>query len=93
MIKSFRCKETEKIFWDKKNKKFPPDLHHRAKKKLDMLEAAQNKNDLRVPPSNHLEELKGDYKGFMSIRINKQFRLVFRFENGNALDVHISDYH
>jgi proteic killer suppression protein len=93
MIKSFRCKETEKIFWDEKSQKFTPDLHRRAKIKLDILEAAQTKGDLTSPPSNHLEELKGDYKGFMSIRINKQFRLVFRFENGNALDVHISDYH
>ena len=93
MIKSFRCKETEKIFWDKSSRKFPPDLHHRAKNKLDMLEAAQNRNDLKAPPSNHLEELKGDYTGFMSIRINRQFRLVFRLENGNAYDVHITDYH
>ena len=58
-----------------------------------MPEAAQEKSDLRSPPSNHLEELKGDYIGFTSIRINKQFRLVFRFENGNAYDVHITDDH
>ena len=93
MIKSFRCKETEKIYWDKNSRKFPPELHRRAKIKLDMLEAVQDKSDLRSPPSNHLEALKGDYIGFMSIRINQQFRLVFRFENGNAYDVHITDYH
>ncbi len=93
MIQSFKCKETEKIYWDKKSRKFPPDLHRRAKIKLDMLEATQSKNDLKSPPSNHLEELKGNYLGYMSIRINKQFRLVFRFENENAYDVHITDYH
>ncbi len=93
MIKSFRCKETEKIFWNRRSRKFPPDIHTRAKIKLDMLEAAEEKRDLKSPPSNYLEELKGDYAGFMSIRINKQFRLVFRFHNGNAYDVHITDYH
>lgn len=93
IIKSFRCKETEKIYWDQRSRKFPPDLHKRAKIKLDMLEATQEKSDLRSPPSNHLEELSGDYAGFMSFRINKQFRLVFRFENANACDMHITDYH
>lgn len=93
MIQSFKCKETEKIYWGKGSRKFPPDLWRRAKIKLDMLEAAQQKLDLRSPPSNHLEELKGDYRGFLSIRINKQFRLVFRFESGDAYDVHITDYH
>ena len=93
MIKSFKCKETEKIYWGKKSKKLPADIQNRAKIKLDMLEAAQEKSDLKSPPSNHLEELKGDYSGFLSIRINKQFRLVFRFENSNAYDVHIIDYH
>jgi len=93
MIKSFRCKETEKIFWEKKSRKFPPEIAVRGKIKLDMLDAVEEKQDLRVPPSNHLEELKGNLQGFMSIRINKQFRLVFRFENGEAHDVHITDYH
>ena len=69
------------------------DIYTRAKMKLDMLEPAHEKKDLRVPPSNHLEELKGSYTGFMSIRINKQFRLVFRFDNAHAYDVHITDYH
>ena len=93
MIKSFKCKETEKIFWGKKSKRFPADIQKRAKIKLDMLEAAQDKQDLKSPPANHLEELKGSYIGFLSIRINKRFRPVFRFENGNAYDVHIIDYH
>lgn len=60
---------------------------------MDMLDAAQEKDDLRVPPANHLEELKGDYQGYMSIRINKQYRVVFRFDGKDAYDVHIVDYH
>ncbi len=93
MIKSFKCKESEKVFWQKKCKKFPASIISRAKIKLDMLDAAQNKEDLRVPPANHLEELQGDYKGYMSIRINQQYRVVFRFDNKDAYDVHIVDYH
>ena len=93
MIKSFRCKETEKIFWKKPSRKFPAQLAMRAKIKLDMLDAAQNKNDLRVPPANHLEELRGDLRGYMSIRINRQYRIVFRFEDNHVYDVYIVDYH
>jgi proteic killer suppression protein len=93
MIKSFRCKETEKIFWEKPSRKFPPQIAMRAKIKLDMLDAAQNKSDLRVPPANHLEELRGDLRGYMSIRINRQYRIVFRFEDNHAYDVFIVDYH
>lgn len=87
------CKETEKVFWQKSTKKIPSDIVSRAKIKLDMLDAAQEKDDLRVPPANHLEELKGDYQGYMSIRINKQYRVVFRFDGKDAYDVHIVDYH
>lgn len=93
MIKSFKCKETEKLFWEKHSKKFPVTLMMRAKIKLDMLDAAQEKQDLRIPPSNHLEELKGNLVGYMSIRINNQFRVVFRFDGKDAHDVHITDYH
>lgn len=93
MIKSFKCKETEKLFWDKPSKKFPANLAMRAKIKLDMLDAAQDKQDLRIPPANHLEELKGNLMGYMSIRINNQFRVVFRFDGADAYDVHITDYH
>jgi proteic killer suppression protein len=93
MIKSFKCKETEKLFWGKSSKKFPANLTLRAKIKLDMLDAAYEKQDLRIPPANHLEELKGSLAGYMSIRINNQFRLVFRFDDTDAYDVHIIDYH
>jgi len=58
-----------------------------------MIEHAHNESDLRIPPSNHFEPLKGDLKGFYSIRINKQFRVVFRYENGDAYDLYITDYH
>jgi toxin HigB-1 len=93
MIQSFKCKETEKIFWNKSSKKFPANLQARAKIKLDMLNAAYSKEDLRVPPANYLEALQGNLKGFMSIRINKQFRVVFRFDGNDAHDVYIDDYH
>jgi proteic killer suppression protein len=93
MIKSFRCKEKEKIYLEKQSRNFPAQLAMRAKIKLDMLDAAQNKNDLRVPPANHLEELRGDLRGYMSIRINRQYRIVFRFEDNHAYDVYIVDYH
>lgn len=93
MIKSFKCKETEKLFWEYPSKKFPSTLAIRAKIKLDMLDAAQEKQDLRIPPANHLEELKGNLAGYMSIRINNQFRVVFRFDGKDAHDVHIIDYH
>lgn len=93
MIKSFKCKESEKIFWERPGKKFPSSIAARAKIKLDMLDAAQNRQDLRVPPANHLEELKGELKGFSSIRINKQYRIVFRFDGNDAYDVYIADYH
>lgn len=93
MIKSFKCKETEKLFWGKPSKKFPANLAMRAKIKLDMLDAVQEKQDLRIPPANHLEDLKGNLSGYMSIRINNQFRVVFRFDGADAYDVHITDYH
>ncbi len=93
MIKSFKCKETEKLFWEKNSKKFPITFMMRAKIKLDMLDAAQEKQDLRIPPANNLEELKGNLSGYMSIRINNQFRVVFRFDGKDAYDVHITDYH
>ncbi|MDO9207702.1 MAG: type II toxin-antitoxin system RelE/ParE family toxin [Sulfuricurvum sp.] len=93
MIKSFKCKETEKLFWEKPSKKFSSTIAMPAKIKLDMLDAAQEKQDLRIPPANHLEELKGNYQGYMSIRINNQFRVAFRFDGADAYDVHITDYH
>jgi proteic killer suppression protein len=93
MIKSFKCKYTKQLFDGKSQKKFSQAVSNVGKRKLDMLEASYDEADLRVPPSNRFEHLKGDLKGFCSIRINKQFRIIFRFENSNAYDVYIDDYH
>jgi proteic killer suppression protein len=93
VIISFACKEAEKIWLGKQSRKFPVNMQDRALIKLSLIDAANNAQDLRVPPSNHLEALRGDRKGQMSIRINKQWRICFIFENGDAHDVEIVDYH
>ncbi len=93
MIKTFKCKKTEQLFNGKYQKKFSLSVNNVGKRKLDMLNASFDLQDLKVPPSNHLELLKGDMKGFYSIRVNEQFRVIFRFENSNAYDVYIDDYH
>ena len=93
MIKSFGCKETQKIFNREFSKKLPSDIQVIAFRKLRMLNRSYTLDDLRVPPSNHLEKLKGDKEGFYSIRINDQWRICFKWENGNAFEVEIVDYH
>lgn len=93
MIKSFRCKETEKIYYREHSKRLPTDFQRTALKKLWMLDAAPDLKALKVPSSNRLEALKGDRKGQHSIRINKQWRICFRWESGNAFNVEIVDYH
>ena len=93
MIKTFKCKYTKQLFNGKYQKKFSQAINNIGKRKLDMLEASFDFEDLKVPPSNNFEFLKGDLDGLCSIRINKQFRLIFRFENSNAYDVYIDDYH
>ena len=93
MIKSFKCKETKKIFNREKSYKLPNEIQRIAMIKLWMLDAAPDIISLRNPPSNNLETLKGDRKGQYSIRINKQYRICFRWESGNAFDVEIVDYH
>ncbi|MDD3013670.1 MAG: type II toxin-antitoxin system RelE/ParE family toxin [Candidatus Gastranaerophilales bacterium] len=93
MIISFKCKETEKIFDKELSKKFSKDISKIAKRKLDMLNAAYKEQDLIVPPSNRFEKLKGDLKDYYSIRINDQYRIIFKFINGNAEEVQIIDYH
>ena len=93
MIKSFNCKETEKIFNGQKSKKIPYDLVKTAKRKLDMLHFAHAEKDLIVPPANRFEHLKGVLYGYCSIRINNQYRIIFRFKDGNAEEVKIIDYH
>lgn len=93
LIKSFRSKETEKVFLRQAVLKFSRDLRRVARRKLLLLDAAEHLNDLRVPPGNRLEKLVGDRKGQHSIRINDQWRICFRWSEGDAYDVEIVDYH
>ncbi len=93
MIKSFKCKETRKIFEGYYSKKFPSDIQDRAIRKLRQLEVANNLDDLKHPPSNHLEKLKGNRKDQLSIRINGQWRLCFIWDGNEASEVEIVDYH
>ena len=93
MIISFGSKETSKVWDGKRVSGLPPEIQQVGRRKLRMLNNSQNIQDLRVPPSNHLEKLKGDLKSFHSININDQWRIIFKWDNGNALDVEIIDYH
>lgn len=93
MIKSFTCKETEKIWTGVSSRKFPCDIQDRALRKLRQLDAARTIDDLRNPPSNHLEGLRGDRKGQMSIRVNNQWRLCFVWDKDEATHVALVDYH
>ena len=93
MIKTFRCRETEKIFHREYSRKFSRDYQERAFMKLNAIDAAERIEDLRLPPSNRLEPLKGKRKGQWSIRINDQWRICFEWHNGNAEQVEIVDYH
>lgn len=93
MIQNFKDSNTEKVFNGELPKGFPQDVFHRGIVKLDQLQSAIILEDLRIPPSNQLDALRGNLKGFFSILINKQWRLCFRWENGNAFDVQITDYH
>ena len=93
MINSFKNKETQKIWDGITSRKFPIQIQSIARRKLRMLNGAQNINDLRIPPANRLEKLKGNLKGHYSIRINEKWRIVFRWQTSNAYDVEIVDYH
>ena len=93
MIKNFADKEAEKIWDGTPSQRLPADLQTIARRKLRMLNNAENLNDLRVPPANRLEALKGDRSGQYSIRINDQWRICFRWADGDAHDVRIVDYH
>jgi len=93
MIRSFKSKETEKVFRRVRSKRLPSDIQQVALRKLRMLNRSRVLADLRVPPANRLERLKGTRKGRYSIRINDQWRICFRWESGDAYDVEIVDYH
>lgn len=93
MIISFDDKDTKKIWEGLKVKGFSTDIQVTARRKLRMLNNSQDLNDLLIPPSNRLEKLKGNLKDFYSIRINNQWRIIFKWSNGNADKVKIIDYH
>jgi proteic killer suppression protein len=92
MIKSFKCNHTEKLFNDIDVKRFR-SFSRKARIKLEMLSATVSLDDLKVPPGNRLEALKGDRKGQYSIRIDSQWRICFKWEDGNSYEVEIVDYH
>ena len=93
MIRSFKCKETEKIFNRTFSRKFPQDIQRVTLRKLRMLNRAKTLKDLSVPPGNRLEALHGDREGQYSIRINDQWRICFELQKGDAYNVEIVDYH
>jgi proteic killer suppression protein len=93
MIRSFKGRNTESIFSGKRVRGLPGDIQQRARRKLRMLDAAIDLEDLRTPPSNRLEKLKGGRIGRYSIRINSQWRICFSWKEGGATDVEIVDYH
>ena len=93
MIQSFGSKETEKIWNGFRVKKMPLEIQLVGRRKLRMLNNSQDVKDLKIPPSNRLEKLSGDLKIFYSIRINKQWRIIFTWTNGHANEVKITDYH
>ena len=93
MILSFGSKDTERIWNGEWVKKIPNEIQETGRRKLRMLNNSQNLNDLMVPPSNRLEKLSGDLKAYYSIRINDQWRIIFKWTSNNASDVEIVDYH
>ncbi len=93
MIRSFRDQQTENIFRRNRVKGFSQDVQRGALRKLVILDAAETLDDLRVPPGNRLEKLKGDRKGEYSIRVNDQWRVCFVWSDGDAQDVELTDYH
>ena len=93
MIRSFKSKETERVFNRERSRKLPSDIQQVALRKLRMLNRAINLQDLRVPPANRLEKLSGGRTGQYSIRVNDQWRICFEWKDGNADNVEIVDYH
>ena len=93
MIISFGTKETEKIWHGERVKRIPNEIQEIGRRKLRMLHNSQTIADLTVPSSNRLEKLKGDLKDFYSIRINDQWRIIFKWDDNNAHEVEITDYH
>jgi proteic killer suppression protein len=93
VIRSFRDRDTERVFRRLPVRRFAPDVQRAAYRKLLILDAATSLDELRLPPGNRLEKLSGDRRGQHSIRVNAQWRVCFRWEGGDAFDVEIADYH
>ena len=93
MIRTFKCKNTEQIFNRQRSRKFPQDIQQVALRKLRMLNRSTSLRDLRVPPANRLEKLRGNRAGQYSIRVNDQWRICFVWRNGDIFNVEIVDYH
>jgi proteic killer suppression protein len=93
VIQNFKDKETQKIFERQRSRKLPSDIQQVALRKLRMLNRAETIKDLRIPPANRLERLVGNREGQYSIRINAQWRICFEWQDGEASDVEIVDYH
>jgi proteic killer suppression protein len=93
MIVSFKCKDTARIWQGWSSRKFPANIQDRALRKLRQMDASRSVEDLRHPPANRLEALRGERSGQMSIRVNDQWRICFRWIGGDAHDVEIVDYH
>jgi proteic killer suppression protein len=93
MIKTFAEKETEKLFQRQRSRYLSANIQRKARMKLEILDAAEKLDDLKVPPGNRLEKLSGDRNGQYSLRVNQQWRICFRWKNGDCYDVEIADYH
>ncbi len=93
MIRNFKDKETQKIFERQRSRKLPSDIQQVALRKLRMLNRSQTLQELRIPPANRLERLSGDRDGQYSIRVNDQWRICFDWQDGDAMNVEIVDYH
>jgi toxin HigB-1 len=93
MIKSFADRETEKLFQREFSRRFPPEIQHRVRIKLEILDASESLEDLHQPPANHLEALSGNRQGQHSIRVNLQWRICFVWKEGNTYAVELVDYH
>jgi proteic killer suppression protein len=93
MIRSFADRETERLFWRRFSRRIPTQIQRAARRKLEILDAAEALSDLRTPPANRLERLVGNRAGQHSIRINDQWRICFEWRDGHAYRVEITDYH
>lgn len=93
MIKTFADRRTHELYVTGKSKRFPQEITRRAMRKLEYINLATGLDDLKVPPSNRLHELERDRKGQLSISVNDQWRICFRFHDGDAYDVELTDYH